>query len=684
MSAVRRYWKLLIPLLCVCFSLPTLYAQTNPTVAACGMPLQGGIQINATYSLSGDCVMTDELSIGYLPEHPITVTINGNGHTISLPNAVNGIHLIYNSILNLNQVTIEGGAEDLLVGVEGGVLNANQVTFTNGSSLMLNVISGSLNNTLLERHSSDVFSLYANGSVALVKAGHSLALHNVVMRGNIGDTAAIVVQNGGSLTATGCLSFSGNAPYDVYVHDGGTWTDSSTGPCTGAIGNGATVAPAPAPTACGLPAAGNLDVSATYTLTADCALTGRITLSEDVDIAIVGNGHTIRSSLAGYVIVTAVTSSLRLENVALEGFHILNWGDLRGEKLIMSDIVGGITNMGEARFSNALFEGNGTPSATSRSILLAYNAYANGYASFTDASFIGNTGGLGALATYGSVIDLNGCIHFEDNSPADTYIYSGSGGAVNDNRDPDCDSPIVDPLIPPVVPPAPRESEVICNPHCPELQLQYCDIALGAIGLVCRPPMQPPEAYIYRVTSESEGFFSLGLSQPQVEAVEAGLVACSADGRVAVRVGLKPEIRHFFEISPKYHAELLVPRRYIVISKGPNVEGKVNHVVLDNALDGRVFGIVSTHGGPPAAECITPAEQATRAEPAPVYAPFVQAQAPQPDGSIVHIARPGDTINAIAVAYEVDPLEIIIFNQLENMGRWIYPGQKLLIREADA
>ncbi len=645
MSAVRRYSKLLIPLLCVCFSLPTLYAQTNPTVAACGMPLQGGIQINTTYSLSGDCVMTDELSIGYLPEHPITVTINGNGHTISLPNAVNGIHLIYNSILNLNQVTIEGGAEDLLVGVEAGVLNANQVTFTNGSSLMLNVISGSLNNTLLERHSSDVFSLYANGSVALVKAGHSLALHNVVMRGNIGDTAAIVVQNGGSLTATGCLSFSGNAPYDVYVHDGGTWTDSSTGPCTGAIGNGGAVAPAPAPTACGLPAAGNLDVSATYTLTADCALTGRITLSEDVAITIVGNGHTIRSSLAGYVIVTAVTSSLRLENVALEGFHILNWGDLRGEKLIMSDIVGGITNMGEARFSNALFEGNSATSATSRSVLLAYNAYANGYASFTDASFIGNTGGLGALATYGSVIDLNGCIHFEDNSPADTYIYSGSGGAVNDNRDQDCDSPIVDPLI---------------------------------------PPVQPPEAYIYRVTSESEGFFSLGLSQPQVEAVEAGLIACSADGRVAVRVGLKPEIRHFFEISPKYHAELLVPRRYIVISKGPNVEGKVNHVVLDNALDGRVFGIVSTHGGPPAAECITTAEQATRAEPAPVYAPFVQAQAPQPDGSIVHIARPGDTINAIAVAYEVDPLEIIIFNQLENMGRWIYPGQKLLVREAGA
>ncbi|MDE2853942.1 MAG: LysM domain-containing protein [Chloroflexota bacterium] len=449
-----------------------------------------------------------------------------------------------------------------------------------------------------------------------------------------------------------------------------------------------------------MPAAGNLDVSATYTLTADCALTGRITLSEDVVITIVGNGHTIRSSLAGYVIVTAVTSSLRLENVALEGFHILNWGDLRGENIIMSDIVGGITNMGEARFSNALFEDNSATSASSRSVLLAYNAYANGYTSFTDARFSDNTGGLGALATYGSVIELNGCIHFEDNSPADTYIYAGSGGAVNDNRDPNCDSPIVDPLIPPVAPPAdsppaPSESEVICNPHCelPSIPKQEeCDLKLGAIGVICRPRAQPPVAAVWRIRPHpdgahlpAQGSFMLAVNQPQVEAVEEGLIACTTDGRVAVRTGLAPEIRHFFEISPKYEEELKIPRHYIVFSKGPNVEGKVNHIVLDHLLDGRVFGIVSTFGGPPANECL-PSETRPTPEPAPapVYAPPVQPQAPQPDGSIIHVVRPGDTVSAIAVAYRIHQLDIIMVNQLEHMGRWIYPGQELLIREADA
>ncbi|MCY3797095.1 MAG: LysM domain-containing protein, partial [Chloroflexi bacterium] len=291
-----------------------------------------------------------------------------------------------------------------------------------------------------------------------------------------------------------------------------------------------------------------------------------------------------------------------------------------------------------------------------------------------------NTGGLGVLQNAGATIELNGCVLFVNNTPRDI------SGSVTDNRASDCDAEIVNPVIP-IAPPPPNTPPAApiaeCNPHCPELQLQYCDIQLGAIGRICRPRVQPPAAYVYRVNANSEGFFKLGVTQPQVEAVENGLVACSTDGRVAVRVGLASEIRHFFENDPKYHAQLLIPRRYIVISKGPNVEGKVNHVVLDNALDGRAFGIVSTYGGPPAAECVKRyAEPAPLSKPARAYAPPVQPQAPQPDGSIIHVVRPGDTISAIAVAYRAHQLEIIMLNQLEHMGRWIYPGQSLLIREA--
>lgn len=666
----------------------SIFAQTNPPVAACGLPAQGVIWASVTYTLTADCAQTGTITIAdaIIGQPKFSLTINGGEHTIS-----SGAFRLFHSpgaILNLNNVTIDGGFFSTASVISGDRVNANNVTFTRGRGLAVIANHSTMNNVLFSWNISSGNSLGGNASALHARANASMTLTNAIFRNNIGNGAAVVLLAGASLTTNGCLTLSGNVPYDVYPLAGGAWTDNSTGPCSGAIGNGDSAdIPALALMDCGFPAAGNLDVSATYTLTGDCDLTDAYYISEDVSISVIGNAYAMRSSRTGYSFYTAATSSLRLENVALEGIRLFNWGEFSAEKIKVSESTGGILlNMGDARFTNALFEGNSVSSQSGRSVALAYNAYQNGFTSFTNVTFRGNTGGLGALATFGAVIDLNGCIHFADNSPADTYVYAGRGGVINDNRDPNCDSPIVDPLIPPPSgrPSAPSAPKAICNPHCPELLLRYCDIKLGAIGLVCRPPQQPPEAYVYRITTESEGFFKLGVSQPQVEAVEEGLVACSADGRVAVRTGLPPEIRHFFEIDPKYQAELAVPRRYILISQGPNVEGKVNHAVLDNALDGRVFGIVSTFGGPPAAECIT-RQAAAEPTPAPVqYAEFVQPQSAQPDGSIVHIVRPGDTINGIAVAYETDPLEIIIFNQLEDMGRWIYPGQELLIREAGA
>ncbi len=696
--------KPLILLLCAFCALSSVSAQGNPPVAACGMPLQGAVGTNATYSLSGDCALTGQLRIGGTPENPATVTINGNGHTISLPNVQIGINLQVSSMLNLNQVTIDGSAPDLVDGIESGILNTNQVTFTSSATTMLNVNSGALNNTLIERHRSDVLSLGANGIVALVKSGHSLTLNNVVMRDNFGSTAAITVSSGGSLTATGCLSLSGNVPYDVYVHAGGTWTDSSEGTCTGAIGNGGAVQLPPALMACGFPAAGNLDVSATYTLTGDCELSGAYYLSEDVSIRVIGNGRAIRSSRGSYSVYTAATSALRLENVALQGFRFFNWGDFRAERISVSNTVNGlIFNMGEARFTQALFEDNSAPNSSARTVAVGYNAYANGFTSFTDASFVGNTGGLGVLATLGAVIELNGCIHFENNSPADTYIYAGSGGVVNDNRDPDCDSPIVDPLIPLelklqnfVAPGAPTadDSKPVCNPHCdlpapPTPKLEECEIRLGAIGAVRRSRTQPATATVLEVGPDSEGIFLFGLTQAEVEAAQAGIVACSEDGRAAVRVGLPGELRQIFSQDPNYREKLKVARKYIVVSEGPTDEGKVHHVMLDNSLDGHVFGTVDTFGGPPGADCIPAfsladtAKQPAKPTAAEVrLAPKVLPQPAQSDGSITHIVQPGDTTSAISIAYRVSQREIITLNQLSGTGDLITVGQELLIRAA--
>ncbi len=79
-------------------------------------------------------------------------------------------------------------------------------------------------------------------------------------------------------------------------------------------------------------------------------------------------------------------------------------------------------------------------------------------------------------------------------------------------------------------------------------------------------------------------------------------------------------------------------------------------------------------------------QPAPAAEPTPFiyYAPKVDSQPARADGSIVHEVRAGDTVNAIAVAYDVLPSAIIERNSLSGGGRWIYPGQELVIRDATA
>ena len=84
-------------------------------------------------------------------------------------------------------------------------------------------------------------------------------------------------------------------------------------------------------------------------------------------------------------------------------------------------------------------------------------------------------------------------------------------------------------------------------------------------------------------------------------------------------------------------------------------------------------------GGAPAAGAPAP-----KPTPFIYYAPSVDPQPARADGSIVHEVRTGDTVNAIAVAYDVDPKDIVERNDLSGGGRWIYPGQELVIRDATA
>ena len=82
----------------------------------------------------------------------------------------------------------------------------------------------------------------------------------------------------------------------------------------------------------------------------------------------------------------------------------------------------------------------------------------------------------------------------------------------------------------------------------------------------------------------------------------------------------------------------------------------------------------------------SPSAPAPAAAPTPYvyYARPVAPQDARSDGSIVHVVQAGDTVNSIALAYRIDPSVIVERNLLEGGGRWIYPGQELVIREATA
>lgn len=88
-------------------------------------------------------------------------------------------------------------------------------------------------------------------------------------------------------------------------------------------------------------------------------------------------------------------------------------------------------------------------------------------------------------------------------------------------------------------------------------------------------------------------------------------------------------------------------------------------------------------GAPPAAGTTNdPAAPAPPPPPPPAEVGFVRPQPPRPDGSIVHVVQPGDTVDSIAVAYGLTRTELVELNNIRN-PRLIQVGQELVIRPAE-
>ena len=191
---------------------------------------------------------------------------------------------------------------------------------------------------------------------------------------------------------------------------------------------------------------------------------------------------------------------------------------------------------------------------------------------------------------------------------------------------------------------------------------------LGAIGVVFRNHLPELNVEIWGIDPDSKGYFILRVTQSQIDAAPPqSFVARSEDGRAVVRVGA-------------------APNRDVTLSLGPSDEGKVHHVTLARNLNGKIISTFDTQEDWPSgqlpATIITTSQSAPGNDPASVFAPPATPQDPRADGSLVHTVQPGDTINAIAQAYGVARQLIIERNQLAHGGRWIYPGQQLIIRDA--
>ena len=705
--AVKRYLLLLL----VAYLLP-IANSIQAQVAACGLPTSGTITSSVTYTLTADCEQTGQLSIS----GNVTVTINGAGFTIAASSVmeVNFVNSVFTltptSTLNLNQLTIDGAGYGIptLIETGGGGFAADRVSFRNSYGVNLNVSgAATLTNVLFEGNLSTAFHTTGNASgINVGFFGGAVTITNAVFRNNYDGGGAIVINasGSGSVTTNGCLTFSGNIPYNVV----GSWTDNSTGLCSGAIGNGdpAAIAP-PSILPCGLPGVGNLDRSASYRMRSDCDLSGTESklwrISEGVNISIQGNGYRLSAGSGNEWrwIEQAGRGTLTLRNVVVDHVKTYSFGTLNVDHGTFRDTSDRVFfHLGTATFRNSRFENITTMrTAGNASVLLVLDDYGSGQATISNAVFRNITSdGAPVLNTSGSsTITLNGCITFENSTPPNF------AGNVTDNSTGACEpNTIVGPTGP--VPDEPRkptsepEGAVVVVDRKPE----NCFQQLGAIGSICRPPNRPETTFeIWGVTPESQVFFIMELRQSQVVSQPLqGLVASSPDGRVAVRVvGSDCVIRNRHGDDPRVSsAECIAGQlgrpagatigtyRHIVISMGPTFEGKVHNVVFDNSLAGSVIGTVDTFTGLPGVVATTAADSAsttTTESPSSVSnASSVHPQPARADGSIIHIVQAGDTVNAMALAYKVSARWIIERNQLADANT-IMIGQELLIRDAN-
>jgi uncharacterized protein YkwD/LysM repeat protein len=130
------------------------------------------------------------------------------------------------------------------------------------------------------------------------------------------------------------------------------------------------------------------------------------------------------------------------------------------------------------------------------------------------------------------------------------------------------------------------------------------------------------------------------------------------------------------------HLETLLSTRHTEVGAGAAVsDSGVVYYTLDV---GAVAG-GSSSGNSPAGSASTPASSGSGAASAPaateVTFSAIQISTPNPDGAVIHVVQPGQTLWAIAATYKINILDLLNQNGL-NANAFIVPGQKIVIQPA--
>ena len=357
-----------------------------------------------------------------------------------------------------------------------------------------------------------------------------------------------------------------------------TINDNSTGKCTGTIGNGDNAVkhvPAPVNAACGLPPGGHLESTTPYVfnLTGNCQQTKTLYIAKGVTVTINGNGYTIFGKPTFISIATGGTLTIRktVFSKSIRPIQAYLQSTLLIEDSIFRADTGPVNLFDHnATFNRVKFESNASASTWNK-WASALRIARKSDVVLRDSLFINNSGGAAAMwvgdeypTNLHASSAFENSITWQGNTPAD---YIDTNGRVVDNtgglRAANFE------LGPP---PAATETPLPLPPP-----LLTCHFPLGAIACVFRGEEVPPDMLqVWGIRPDSSGFHQLTVTRAQVDALPGG-------GLVGVAHDCRAKITR-------------EPNGNIIISVGPNPEGKLLHALLEADLFGRILSKYSTYG----------------------------------------------------------------------------------------